>query len=265
MLDQFGPARTALSSAPFRAGVLVRDAEGDELLALDADGVYPAASVIKVPLVMVLYDDAAAGRLSLDERVPVGARVDGSGVLRDLRDVGALTLRDLAALTMILSDNTATNALIARLGVDRVSDRLRQWGCVTTRLRRRMYDVAAAERGLENVASARETAMLVARLLAADGIDRGAADGVVALMERCDDDRKLRRYLAPEEKVPSKSGTLDASRNDVGVFRGPRRALVVAAFTSEVRDHLAAEHALGILGRCAALAAGIAVPPLPFS
>ncbi len=264
MQDHFGPARAVLASAAFRASALVRDPAGDELLGLDADAVHPAASVIKIPLVMALYDDAAAGRLSLDERAPVGARVDGSGVLRDLRDVEALTLRDLAALTMILSDNTATNALIARLGLDRVSERLREWGCAATRLRRSMYDVEAARRGLENVASARETAMLVARLVAAEGIDRGAADGVLGLMERCDDDRKLRRYLAPEEKVPSKSGTLDASRNDVALFRGPRRTLIVAAFTREVRDHLAAEHALGVLGRCAARAAGIAVPPLPF-
>jgi hypothetical protein len=64
--------------------------------------------------------------------------------------------------------------------------------------------------------------------------------------------------------VPSKSGTLDASRSDVAVFRGPERTVVVAAFTAEVKDHLAAEHLLGILGRCAASAVGMPVPPLPF-
>ncbi len=245
--------------------MLVRDAQGDELLAVDADGVYPAASVIKIPLVMTLFADAAAGRLDPAERVPVGERVDGSGILRDLRDVDALTLRDLAALTMILSDNTATNALLARVGIERVAARLRGWGCEATRIRRRMYDLEAAKRGLENMASAREMAALLARLVAADGIGRDAADAVLAVMERCDDDRKLRRYLAPDEKVASKSGTLDASRNDVAVFAGPRRTLVVAAFTREVRDVLAAEHALGILGRCVAIAAGMDVPPLPFS
>jgi hypothetical protein len=65
-------------------------------------------------------------------------------------------------------------------------------------------------------------------------------------------------------KVPSKSGTLDGSRNDVAVFRGTDRTVVVAAFTSVVKDHLAAEHLLGVIGRCAATAAGMSVPPLPF-
>ena len=64
--------------------------------------------------------------------------------------------------------------------------------------------------------------------------------------------------------MASKSGTLDASRNDVAVFRGPSRVVCAAAFTGEVRDHLAAEHFLGLVGRGAALSAGMGVPPLPF-
>src|SRR5207247_8786905 len=94
--------------------------------------------------------------------------------------------------------------------------------------------------------------------------DRSTYEAVLAVMEQCADDTMLRLFLAPGTMVPSKSGTLDASRNDVAVFRGPERTVLVAAFTSHVEDHLAAEHLLGILGRCAAVAAGLAVPPLPF-
>lgn len=264
MEDVFREARAALGTGPFVAGVCVRDGRGDVLFEMDPAGVYPAASVIKIPLVMTLYDDAAAGRLDLGERVPVGERMDGTGVIRDLRDVDALSLRDHAALTIGLSDNTATNALIARIGTERVAERLRDWGCERTALRRRMFDFEAAKRGLENVATPAETAALLLRLLRADGIARSAANAVLALMERCDDDRKLRRYLKPYEKVASKSGTLAESRNDAAVFRGPSRTVVVAAFTREVREPLAAEHALGLLGRAVASLAGHELPPLPF-
>ena len=264
MQDHFGPARALIERAPFRVGAFARAADGGALLEHDADSTFPSASVIKVPLVMTLYADAAEGRLDLGERVAAGERVDGSGVLRDLRDVETLSLRDLAVLAIALSDNTATNRLIERVGTARVAERLAGWGCSTTALRRRMYDFAAAERGLENVASARELAALLARLVAGECVDRATSDDVLALMERCDDDRKLRRFLGPNVKVPSKSGTLDASRNDVAVFRGPARTVVAAVFTSDVQDHLAAEHLLGIVGRCAASAAGMNVPPLPF-
>ncbi len=264
MQDHFGPARALIDRSPFRVGALARSADGEALLEHDPDTAYPAASVIKVPLVMALYADAAEGRLDLGERVAVGERVDGSGVLRDLRDLEMLSLRDLAALSIGLSDNTATNRLIERVGTARVAERLVAWGCRATALRRRMYDFAAAERGLENVACARELAALLARLVAGECVDRATSDAVLAVMERCDDDRKLRRFLGPNVTVPSKSGTLDASRNDVAVFRGPERTVIAAVFTGEVRDHLAAEHLLGIIGRCAAIAAGMTVPPLPF-
>lgn len=265
MQHHFGPARDAVASAPFRVGALVHMAGGETLLEHDADALFPSASVIKVPLIMTLYADAAEGRLSLTERVAVGETVDGSGVLRDLRDVSDLSLRDLAALTIGLSDNTATNRLIERVGVDRVRERLAEWGITATALRRRMYDFEAAKRGLENLASARDLVALLERLVAGRCVDRPTSDAVLAVLERCQDDAALRRYLAPDTVVASKSGTLDASRNDVAVFRGPAGTVVAAVFTSEVHDRLAAEHLLGIVGRCCALAAGMKVPDLPFA
>ena len=264
MQDHFGPARALIARAPYRVGVLARSTDGETYLERDPDVAFPAASVIKVPLVMALYADAADGRIDLAEQVPVGGRVDGSGVLRDMRDVATLSLRDHAALMIGLSDNTATNRIIERFGLDRVAARMAEWGIEKSLLRRAMYDFDAAKRGLENVAAAGELVALLARLVAGECRDRATSDAVLALMERCDDDRKLRRFLAPGTKVPSKSGTLDASRNDVAVFRGPERTVLVAAFTSEVKDALDATHLLGIIGRCAALAAGMTVPPLPF-
>jgi beta-lactamase class A len=266
MQDHFGPARELIARTSHRVGVLARalDApqragEDHTLFAHEPDRAFPSASVIKVPIAMALYADAADGRVDLGAQVATGERVEGSGVLRDLRDAQTLSLRDLAALMMVLSDNTATNRVIENLGMERVTARMAEWGISTTALRRRMFDFDAAERGLENVATARELVDLLARLVAGECRDRATSDTVLALMERCEDDRKLRRFLAPNTKVPSKSGTLDASLNDVAVFRGPAAAVAVAAFTSEVTDKRAAEHLLGVIGRCAATAAGMTV------
>jgi len=262
--DHFGAARELVARAPFKVGVLARSADGETLFANEPDRAYPAASVIKVPLAMALYADAADGRIDLGEEVATGERIDGSGILRDMRDVPALSLRDLAAAMMVLSDNTATNRVIERLGLERVATRMAEWGITSTALRRKMYDFEAAKRGLENVATASDLVALLARLVAGECRDRATSDAVLAIMARCEDDRKLRRFLAPNTKVPSKSGTLDASRNDVAVFSGPSRTVIVAAFTSDVKDALAAEHLLGMIGRGAATAAGMSVPALPF-
>jgi beta-lactamase class A len=261
-VDAFAPARAALASLPAEASAFATDTDGRALFCEREDELFPSASVIKLPLVMTLYADAARGLLDLDERVAVGDRVDGTGVLRHLREVERLSLRDLAMLAIIVSDNTATNRLIERIGVERVGERLREWGCPQTRLSRKMYDFEAAKRGNENVMTARETASLLLRLRRGECEDRPTSDAVLAVLEQCQDNTMLVRYLPHGAKVPHKTGTLDESRNDAAIIPG-ERPVVVAAFTRKVRDTGAAVSWLGVLGWCAHRAAGNPGDPLP--
>jgi beta-lactamase class A len=261
-VDLFAPARAALAALPGEAAAFASDADGRALFCQREDEPFPSASVIKLPLVMTLYGDATRGLLDLDEQVAIGDRVDGSGVLRHMRDVDRLSLRDLAMLAIIVSDNTATNRLIARIGVDRVGERMREWGCAKSRLSRKMYDFEAAKRGHENVMTARETVSLLARLVRGDCEDRPTSDAVLAVLEQCQDRTMLLRYLPYGTKVPHKTGTLDESRNDAGIVPG-ERPVIVSAFTRGLRDTEAAVSWLGLLGWCAYRAAGNPGDALP--
>jgi beta-lactamase class A len=264
MQEFFAAARRELDRTRGVTGVVVREVGGATLFSQRPDEVFPAASVIKIPLVMTLYADAAEGRVSLEERVPVGTTVGGTGILGDLRDVGDVSLRDLAMLTIALSDNTATNRLIDRIGVPRVEERLAEWGCIRTKLARGMFDWDAQRRGLENVAVPSEIVALLERLVAGELVDRATSDAVIAVLERCQDDAMLRRYLGKGGRVANKTGMLAATRNDAAIVFGPSGTIVVAAFMRDVADPLAAVHILGLIGRGAARAAGLDVPPLPF-
>jgi beta-lactamase class A len=261
-MDAFAPARAALASLPGEASALASDVDGRALFCEREDDLFPSASVIKLPLVMTLYADAAQGLIDLDERVAIGDRVDGSGVLRHMRDVERLSLRDLAMLAIIVSDNTATNRLIERIGLDRVGERLRDWGCPKTRLSRKMYDFEAAKRGDENVMTARETVSLLLRLQRGECEDRPTSNAVLAVLEQCQDRTMLLRYLPYGPKVPHKTGTLDESRNDAAIVPG-ERPVIVAAFTRKLRDTGGAVSWLGVLGWCAYRAAGNPGEPLP--
>src|SRR2546423_7665851 len=261
-MDVFGAARAALASLPGEAGPFASDADGRALFCENEDELFPSASVIKLPLVMTLYADAARGLLDLDESVAIGDRVDGSGVLRHMRDVDRLSLRDLAMLAIIVSDNTATNRLIERVGVERVGERLREWGCSKTRLSRKMYDFEAAKRGHENVMTARETVSLLLRLHRGECEDSATSAAVLAVLEQCQDRTMLLRYLPYGAKVPHKTGTLDESRNDAAIVPGDR-PVIVAAFSRKLRDTGAAISWLGVLGWCAYRAAGNSGDPLP--
>ena len=245
-----------------KAGLVVLDAEGRTLYECDADRAYPAASVIKIPILMTVYADAAEGRLSLDERLAVGEYLPGSGVLGRVPGVGELTLRDHATLMTIVSDNTSTNRVMERIGVERIAERMREWGCERTKLQRKMFDFEAANRGLDNVASPREIAGLLLRLLRGQLVDRATSDAVLAVLEGTQDDALIRRYLPAGTRVAHKTGSLEKVRNDAAVIWASR-PVVAAGFVSGVPDIRPARSLLGLLGWLAFRAAGGTAEGLP--
>lgn len=115
-------------------------ATGEKIL-LNADEVLPTASTIKLAILAELYRQASDDGVDLSERLPMQQSdvVGGSGVLKELGAGLQPTLYDLAMLMVIVSDNTATNMLIDRLGgVDRVNETMRAYGLNTLVLHNRI-------------------------------------------------------------------------------------------------------------------------------
>jgi beta-lactamase class A len=244
------------------AGLIAVAEDGTVLYEHAADEAYPAASVIKIPILMTVHADAAEGRLSLDERIPVGEHLPGTGVLGWVAGVTELTIRDHAMLMTIVSDNTATNRLMERVGIDRIAQRLREWGCERTRLQRKMFDFEAANRGFDNVASPRELAGLLLRLVRGELVDRATSDSVLAVLEATQDDSLVRRYLPARARVAHKTGSLEKVRNDAAVIWG-ERPVVAVGMVSGVPDIRPARSLLGLLGWLAYGSAGGEAKGLP--
>jgi beta-lactamase class A len=106
-------------------------------IAIRADEPVNTVSVIKIPIMVLAYRDAEAGRLSLDERHPITADEmrRGTGILQQFAVGLSPTWRDLVTQMIVTSDNTATDLLIARLGLDRVNQMLEGMKYRETRLR----------------------------------------------------------------------------------------------------------------------------------
>ena len=105
------------------AGYVLRDLTTGETFERDADVVFPAASVIKLPVFLELLRQAEEGSLDPSSPVPIdpAARVEGGGVLEKWSEpYPSLSAWQLAVLMMDFSDNYATNLLIDRVGMDRV-------------------------------------------------------------------------------------------------------------------------------------------------
>lgn len=128
---------------------------------------FPQGSTIKVPLLIELYRQAAAGQLSLATRVPIRAadRAGGDGLLQYLGDgASELSLGDLAVFMITVSDNMATNLLIDRVGMDRVNAMLREMGVPAVKMQRKMIRPRESAVGNENIATPTAAATIMAKI-----------------------------------------------------------------------------------------------------
>jgi beta-lactamase class A len=206
-----------------RAAVVVRPLHGDddEAIAVAADHRFTAASLIKLPILATALDSG----LPFDERLPVRPAVPGSGVLAHLADVGDMSVRDLLTLMVAVSDNTATNVLIDRIGRERVNDWCAGHGLTATVLARRLMDLEARARGLDNLTSAADVASVLSRL----------ADSPFAVraLEAQQFNDRLPRHLPPGFRLAHKTGELTGVRHDAGIVYPPAGPPVVVAMLTE--------------------------------
>jgi beta-lactamase class A len=216
-------------------GVSVKDLKTGATIELHPDEPFPQASVIKLAVLYELYRQAEEGRVDLGEVTrPPATRVGGGGVLQVLGPAVSLTWRDLAVLMMGWSDNAATNVLIERVGLDAVNRRLDGLGLTRTRLRRRMMDLEAARRGLENVSTPREMRMLIEAIYAGTGLSADRAKDlrtVAATPKRT----PFRAPLPEGVAVLDKDGELEAVRVAAAVVDLPGRPYAATIMTTYLR------------------------------
>jgi beta-lactamase class A len=213
--------------------------------------VFPQASSIKIPVLLELFRQAQAGALKLDERVEVkrALMAGGSGVLLRFSDGGsALSLRDLAVLMIVLSDNTATNILIDRVGMAAVNDMLARNNLRQTRLQRRMLDTEAQRAGKENLSTPAEMVWLLGLLLQGKLLDAAHTAAVIEIL-KYPKNTPLRSGLLPGVELASKTGGLAGVTCESGIVLLAGRPYVIAVMTTFAGPQAGADAAITEVSR----------------
>ena len=234
VLQSFLPRLRAL---PGKVCVYGRDLTAGESCAFQADEPVGAASVIKIPILIEAFRQEENGLLSMEETVCLRPemKMPSCGALTYLHDGLTVTLRDLCVLMIILSDNTATNLLIDRLGMDAVNGTLRRLGCEKTVLRRKLFDGAAAARGIENQVTAGEIGMLLEKMYRGQCVSPRADDAMLAILRDQRLNGKMPFFLHGHGvRIAHKTGEDDGITHDVGLLYGARP--LILCFTSEQTD-----------------------------
>jgi beta-lactamase class A len=220
--------------------VFVDLTSGERITHLERE-TFPTASTIKLAVVYELFKQAAEGTIRLDETITLdrARAVGGSGVLIEL-GTPTLSIRDYAVLMVTLSDNTATNILIDRLGMERITARMQGLGLKATKLRRHMMDTAAARRGDENVSTPDDIARLL-QAMPPDGLE---------LLKKPKESR-LRRGLPSGVATADKPGELEGVRVDAGIVYAKNRPFVLCVMTTFLKDEGEGERAIEEMSRAA--------------
>ena len=151
-------------------------------------------------------------------------------------------IRSLCALMISLSDNTATNLLIRRLGLDFLNQQFREIGLEKTHFERLLFDSEAAAQGLENRIVPEEIGCLLARIARREFISPELSKTMEALLLEQQINHKIPGYLPEDTPVAHKTGEDSGITNDVGVVYA--RQPFVLCFSSNHTDVPAAERTL---------------------
>jgi beta-lactamase class A len=238
-------------------GVAAIDLRTGATVAVGADLRFPTASTIKTAVMVEAWQQAVDGPLTMDTQIPLEARhkVGGAGVLRHLHEGLPLTIADLVHLMIVVSDNTATNMLIERLGTARINAGLERHGLREIKLFRPTFRDGHAdvlpqlerEYGL-GMTTPRDMARLMALIAEGKAVNKTASDAMLATLRRQQDRAMIPRDISgdgieignktgtDEEKQPGADGRARHVRGDAAIVTGPNHTYVIAIHARQIED-----------------------------
>ncbi|MDP7305251.1 MAG: serine hydrolase, partial [Pirellulaceae bacterium] len=228
-----------------QAAIAVKHLETGESFAYRAEIPMPTASLIKFPVMVETYRQAAEHDVDLNQLIVLREedKVPGSGILTSHFSSGAqLHLRDAVRLMIVYSDNTATNLVLDQIGIRSTTDQMSRMGFENTKLHAKVFrrDTSVfPERSRQfglGSSTAAEMLSLFAPLHAGQLVSKDASEAMLDHLLHCDDRSKLVRDLPAGTRVAHKSGAVAKARCDAGIIYSPAGPIAVCVMTSENED-----------------------------
>ncbi len=217
-------------------GLYVLDLETGNYLDINGDRVYATASIIKLPILIALFQDVDAGKIDLNETLTMtrDVVVGGSGEMQDLPVGSKFSVLETANKMITISDNTATNMIIKRMGgIEYLNQRFRSWGLQKTAIRNWLPDLRGT-----NVTTPKELSKLLVMLNSQRMLSPRSQAQAIDILQRVRNRKLLVVGLGPGATIAHKTGDIGFLLGDAGIVQMPigKRYVAVALVESAYDD-----------------------------
>jgi beta-lactamase class A len=265
-------------------GLAIKHVQSNECVFMNENRLFPTASVFKVPVLVELFSRVKSKRIRLDQKAKMkeSDKSPGSGVLKELHAGMELTVKDLATMMTIISDNTATDMLTDLLDIEAINSTMRHLGYRNTRvvmnckgilfnlvginpqtasrkqLRRgwellKQGKINPRTRALSternNVSTPYEMMCIFEDLLKHRILDNTCCEGILDILKRQQLRTRIPLLLPETLTIAHKTGTLRGIRNDSGIVYLPNSQLIISVFTKKVRNPLETDRTIGEISK----------------
>lgn len=200
-------------------GVFLMDIDSGDYFSLNGTSTFAAASMIKVPILVAFFQDVDAGKIRLNEEMVMQEKdvATGSGDMQYAAVGSKYSALEVATNMIVISDNTATNMLIRRLGgIEAINQRFKQWGLQQTTIRNILPDLEGT-----NTTSPKELSTLMAMLSQGELLSMKSRDRALDIMRQTVTDTLLPTSLRPGATISHKTGDIGSLVGDTGLIDMP--------------------------------------------
>ncbi len=243
-------------------GVYIEDFAGTRGFTYNEGAIFPSASIIKIPILVELFLRNFAKDFALDDVITISNDdiVGGSGIIQHL-SLREYTLRDLAKLMIIQSDNTATNVIVDLLGVERINETIQKLGLVDTYSSGKLMVIPHPYPRVSST-TPQDMALLL-RLLGEGKIHSWLlCNRVLEIMQAQMLNEMIPKYLPhgntedtvgkPDAMtVAHKTGGITGVVHDVGIIYNPIKDFIFVGMCKDLQDENAGMEAIAQIARIA--------------
>lgn len=202
-----------------KPAIFVWSFETGKYAAINSDKVYPAASIIKIPVLVQLFKSIEANQVSIYDEMTLTHyyRSSGSGDMQYAQEGRKYSLDDLAKVMIQDSDNTATNMLMSKVGgMDDINAGIRSWGLKNTHVQTWLPDLTGT-----NTTTAYDMAKILYNLENPSFLNINSREDIIKYMSKVKNNRLIQAGLPAGVPFIHKTGDIGTMLGDAGIVYMP--------------------------------------------